>query len=160
MCNHQDFAGVGVALPPRMQGFRISRLQSLGVNAWRSSHNPPNNALLDEADRRGLLVWDENRMFGNFSTWYEDQQNLILRDRNHPSVIWWSLCNEWGCIQLTDNVTLTIGQEFMALIKRLDPTRPISGAWADWAHPDAASGAGERLGWQWSESNTDIMGCK
>ena len=75
------------------------------------------------------------------------------RDRNRPSVIWWSLCNEWGCVQLDDTVTLSIGQEFMSLIKKLDPSRPISGAWADWVRPN-----GEELGWQWSESNTDIMG--
>ena len=77
MCNHQDFAGIGVALPPRMQDFRVATLQEFGVNAWRMSHNPPNKALLDVTDRRGMLVWDENRMFGNFSTWYADQENLI-----------------------------------------------------------------------------------
>ena len=59
MCNHQDFAGVGTALPDRIEDFRVAKLQSFGANAWRMSHNPPNPELLDAADRRGLLVWDE-----------------------------------------------------------------------------------------------------
>ena len=87
MCNHQDFAGIGTAVPPGLQDFRVRKLQSLGVNAWRMSHNPPDPALLDAADRRGLMVWDENRMFGDFVTWYDDQADMIMRDRNHPSIM-------------------------------------------------------------------------
>ena len=49
------------------------------------SHNPPNPELLDATDREGFMVWDENRMFGDFSQWYEDQADMIKRDRNHPS---------------------------------------------------------------------------
>jgi len=59
VCNHQDFAGVGTAVPDALQDYRVSRLQQFGVNAWRMSHNPPNEALLDATDRHGFMVWDE-----------------------------------------------------------------------------------------------------
>ena len=130
MCNHQDFAGVGTAVPDRIEDFRVAKLQSFGANAWRMSHNPPNPELLNAADRRGLLVWDENRLFGDFATviprpllcglanalnhdaaclqWYTDQADMIKRDRNHPSIIWWSLCNEFGCVLSEANVTLEV----------------------------------------------------
>ena len=49
--------------------------------------------LLDATDRLGFMVWDENRFFGDFPTWYTDMADMIKRDRNHPSIIWWSLCN-------------------------------------------------------------------
>ena len=55
-------------MPDRIEDFRVAKLQSFGANAWRMSHNPPNPELLNAADRRGLLVWDENRLFGDFAT--------------------------------------------------------------------------------------------
>ena len=61
----QDFAGVGTAVPDRIEDFRVAKLQSFGANAWRMSHNPPNPELLDAADRRGLLVWDVRRHLYN-----------------------------------------------------------------------------------------------
>ncbi|MGH9781513.1 MAG: sugar-binding domain-containing protein, partial [Candidatus Acidiferrales bacterium] len=60
-CNHQDHAGVGSALPDRLQYFRIARLKEMGCNAYRTSHNPPTPALLDACDRLGMLVMDETR---------------------------------------------------------------------------------------------------
>ncbi|MGH9781895.1 MAG: sugar-binding domain-containing protein, partial [Candidatus Acidiferrales bacterium] len=60
-CNHQDHAGVGSALPDRLQHFRIARLKEMGCNAYRTSHNPPTPALLDACDRLGMLVMDETR---------------------------------------------------------------------------------------------------
>jgi len=129
MCNHQDFAGVGTAVPDRISAYRIERQKELGVNAWRMSHNPPNPELLDAADRIGLLVWDENRFLGDFPQWKKDIEAMVRRDRNHPSIVWWSLCNEWGCMQDTMETTVRVGGEFRDILKKLDPTRPISGAW-------------------------------
>ena len=60
-CNHQDFAGVGVAVPDSIEEFRVRKLKEMGANAWRMSHNPPNPELLDDCDRMGMLVMDENR---------------------------------------------------------------------------------------------------
>ena len=62
--NHQDHAGVGVALPDALQAFRVARLKEIGVNAYRCSHNPPTPEFLDACDRLGLLVLDENRLMG------------------------------------------------------------------------------------------------
>ncbi len=59
-CNHQDHAGVGSALPDRLQSYRVERLKAMGCNAYRTSHNPPTPELLDACDRLGLLVLDEN----------------------------------------------------------------------------------------------------
>ena len=96
---HQDFAGVGTALPDAMQEFRIKKLKEMGCNAIRTSHNPPTKELLDACDRLGMLVLDENRLMGTNKEHLECLENLIKRDRNHPSVILWSLGNEEWAIE-------------------------------------------------------------
>ena len=98
LANHQDFAGVGVAVPDSLQAFRVSKLKEMGANGWRCAHNPPTPGLLDEADKQGFLVWDENhRNLVDGGQWIEDLHALLRRDRNHPSVVLWSLCNEALC---------------------------------------------------------------
>jgi len=109
-CNHESFTGVGAALPDRIDLLRVQQLRGAGGNAWRTSHNPPEPVLLDIADRLGLLVLDENRVLAtqtncegcsNVPQYYgspaTDVGALAVRDRNHASVIWYSLCNEAGC---------------------------------------------------------------
>ena len=64
-CNHQDHAGVGSALPDRLQSYRIERLKEMGCNGYRTSHNPPTPELLDACDRLGMLVLDETRMMSS-----------------------------------------------------------------------------------------------
>ena len=91
--NHQDYAAVGVGVPDALQRHRISALKTFGVNGWRTAHNPPTPALLDAADRLGFLVWDENHLNGQ----PDEATALVRRDRNHPSVIIWSICNERLC---------------------------------------------------------------
>ncbi len=93
-CNHQDFIGVGVAVPDRLQFWRVRQLQKMGANAWRMSHNPPTPSLLDACDELGMLVMDENRHVGDSEDNLAEVANLVQRDRNHPSVIMWSMCNE------------------------------------------------------------------
>ena len=129
MCNHQDFAGVGTAVPDRLQAFRVRSMTRYGVNAWRMSHNPPNPELLDELDRAGVLVMAETRNFGNHSTWLNDWESMIRRDRNHPSIAWWSVCNEVGCEQATSEATIAVGIVFKKLLRTLDPVRPMTAAW-------------------------------
>jgi beta-galactosidase len=85
-CNHQDHAGVGVALPDSMQEWRIRRLKEMGSNAYRCAHNPPAEELLDACDRLGMLVMDENRMFSTERGVMADLEAMVLRDRNHPSI--------------------------------------------------------------------------
>jgi beta-galactosidase len=124
-CNHQDHAGVGAALPDRLQYFRIAKLKEIGMNAYRTSHNPPTPELLETCDHLGMLVMDENRLLGSdplHLKWFEE---FIRRDRNHPSVAIWSLGNEEFSVQGTASggrVTTTMQD----LVKHLDPTRPVT----------------------------------
>ncbi|MGA2608859.1 MAG: glycoside hydrolase family 2 TIM barrel-domain containing protein, partial [Terriglobia bacterium] len=95
-CNHQDHAGLGAALPDAVQYYRIRRLQEMGCNAYRTSHNPPTPELLDACDELGMLVFDETRMMSSNPEGLSQFENLVRRDRNHPSVFMWSMGNEEG----------------------------------------------------------------
>lgn len=130
--NHQDHAGVGSAIPDSLQEFRIARLKEMGSNALRCSHNPPTPELLDVCDRLGMVVIDEHRMMGNTPEILDQLNRLILRDRNHPSVIVWSMGNEeWAMEGRETGARITASMQ--AFAKRLDPTRratvAISGGW-------------------------------
>jgi beta-galactosidase len=134
-CNHQDFAGVGVAIPDRLNDYRIERLKAFGCNAWRCAHNPPAPELLDAADRLGMLMIDENRRFGTRAEVLEELTSMIRRDRNHPSIIAWSLLNEEIFMQNSD-VGMRVAEKMVRLAHTLDPTRPtISAINSDWDHP-------------------------
>ena len=93
-CNHQDFAGVGVALPDSLHEYKIKVLKGMGSNAYRCAHHPPAPELLDACDRLGMLVMDENRKLTSAKEGLEDLESMILRDRNHPSVFIWGMENE------------------------------------------------------------------
>ena len=95
-CNHQDHAGVGAALPDALQYYRVRKLQEMGCNALRTSHNPPTPELLNAADELGMLVFDETRMMSSNPEGLSQFENLVRRDRNHPSVFLWSMGNEEG----------------------------------------------------------------
>ena len=122
-CDHNDFAGVGVAVPERVNLFRAQTMRSVGGNSWRMSHNPPVPALLDILDRVGIVVWDENRDFYNTSYDIDNQRNMVKRDRNHPSVMCWSFCNEAGC----ESQNSAVGMLYRTVSKEEDPTRPVTG---------------------------------
>jgi beta-galactosidase len=141
--DHQDHAGVGVALPDGLQEFRIRQLKAFGSNAIRASHNPPSPAFLDACDRLGMLVLDENRMMGTNPEGMEQLRSMIVRDRNHPSVILWSVGNEeWSLEWSAFGERLTRDTE--AYARRLDPTRRVTVALS-------GSGAGNSL-------STDVLG--
>lgn len=130
--NHQDHAGVGVAVPDALWEFRLRRLQSFGSNAYRCSHHPPAPELLDACDRLGMLVIDENRLMGTSPHHLAPLEAMIRRDRNHPSVILWSIGNEEWSIEGNERGA-RIASVMQRFVKRLDPTRPvtaaISGGW-------------------------------
>jgi beta-galactosidase len=125
-CNHQDHAGVGVAVPDSIQEFRIRKLKEMGSNAYRTAHNPPSRELLDLCDRLGMLVMDETRHFNASPEYLKQLEWLVRRDRNHPSVIMWSLFNEEGLEVNEEGMEMT--RTMNALVKRLDATRPTTGA--------------------------------
>ena len=119
---HQDHAGVGAAIPEALMAWRIKQLKEFGCNAYRASHNPMTPAQLDICDREGMLVIDENRLTGINTEHLRLLENMIKRDRNHPSVILWSDGNEeWG-IENTVQGT-RIAAAMREYTKLLDPTR-------------------------------------
>ncbi|MDQ5930093.1 MAG: beta-galactosidase, partial [Bacteroidota bacterium] len=130
--NHQDHAGVGVAMPDGLQDFRIAALKSFGSNAYRCSHNPPTPELLDACDRLGMVVIDETRLMGITSTQLGELKRMMLRDRNHPSIISWSIANEeWG---VEGNIVgARMARTMQDYAKTIDTTRGItagiSGCW-------------------------------
>jgi beta-galactosidase len=123
-CNHQDHAGIGSALPDAVQNYRISKLQEMGCNSIRTSHNPPTPELLDACDRMGMLVFDETRMMSSNPEGLSQFENFVRRDRNHPSVFMWSMGNEEGLAN-TPRGTLILAA-MKALATRHDGSRPVS----------------------------------
>jgi beta-galactosidase len=121
-CNHQDHAGVGSALPDGLQYYRIQKLKEMGCNAYRTSHNPPTPELLDACDKLGMLVMDENRYLGSTKEFEAQFTKLILRDRNHPCVIIWSLGNEEGALQGKD-AGKRMAESLIRIQKKFDPSR-------------------------------------
>jgi beta-galactosidase len=124
-CNHQDHAGVGVAVPDSIKEFRIRKLKEMGSNAYRTAHNPPSKELLDICDRLGMLVMDETRHFNTAPEYMTQLEWLVRRDRNYPSVILWSLFNEEALEVNEEGMEMT--RAMNALVKRLDTTRPTTG---------------------------------
>jgi len=122
VCNHQDHAGVGTAIPDALHAFRIERLKEFGCNAIRTSHNPPTPELLDACDRLGMLILDENRMLGGDSENLRKWGEMICRDRNHPSVFLWGIANEEGAVQSSVEAG-RIAVTMENVLRRLDPTR-------------------------------------
>jgi beta-galactosidase len=142
-CNHQDFAGVGVAVSDSLEYWRVRKLKEMGDNAWRMSHNPPTPELLRACDELGMLVMDENRHLGDTYSDHtssgteasdlRDLADMILRDRNHPSIIMWSMCNEEGLQSSAEGAR--IFSAMMNVVHKYEATRPISsamnGGWFD-----------------------------
>jgi beta-galactosidase len=122
VCCHQDHAGVGAALPDRLQYFRIEKLKEMGVNAYRTSHNPPTKELVEACDKLGMLVLNENRMIGSSPELLNQFVTLVKRDRNHPSVVIWSIGNEEWVVQHSDQAR-EIAKALIRIQKELDPTR-------------------------------------
>jgi beta-galactosidase len=127
MCNHQDHAGVGSALPDALQYFRIAKLKEMGCNAYRTSHNSPTPEMLEACDRLGMLVLDENRLYGSDAANLQMLKEQILRDRNHPSVFLWSLGNEETQVQGT-TAGAKVVQTMQNLAHSLDPSRECTAA--------------------------------
>ncbi|HMI19943.1 MAG TPA: beta-galactosidase GalA [Sphingomonas sp.] len=125
-CNHQDHAGVGTAIPDRLNAWRVEQLQAMGSNAWRSAHNPPSQALLDICDAKGMLMIDEARINSTSAEGMDELTRLVRRDRNHPCIILWSVGNEEP--HQGSPRGARISAEMRRHILTLDPTRPITQA--------------------------------
>ena len=147
MCNHQDHAGVGSALPDALQDFRIEKLKEFGCNAYRTSHNPPTPELLDACDRYGILVMDENRLIGSDPWIISQLDSQIHRDRNHPSVVLWSIGNEeW---EEGSPRGERIAHSMVAFVHKLDPTRPTTFAGNNGNEFKGINGVVDVRGWNY-----------
>lgn len=126
VCDHQDHAGVGVAVPDSLWEFRLRKLKEMGVNAYRCAHNPPAKEFLDECDRMGILVMDENRNFNTSPEYIRQLEWMVRRDRNHPSVMLWSVFNEEPTQGTEQGMEMV--RRMSAVVKKLDTTRPVTAA--------------------------------
>lgn len=133
---HHDAGGLGAAVPERVWERRLELLRAMGVNAIRTSHNPPAAELMDMADRMGFLVmaeafdeWTVGKVAEGYHRFFEqwgerDLADYIRRDRNHPSIVLWSAGNEIGEQTRPDGVNVL--RRLMAVFRREDPTRPVT----------------------------------
>jgi beta-galactosidase len=126
VCNHQDFAGVGIALPDRVHEFRVQKIKEIGANALRFSHHMMASELLDACDRLGVLVMAENRHLDDSPEILGQLEALIRRDRNHPSIVLWSISNEEK--EQGSKLGERQGRAMVDLIRKLDNTRPTTAA--------------------------------
>src|SRR4029079_13167417 len=132
VCNHHDLGSLGAAVNTRALERQLEMLKAMGVNGIRTSHNPPAPELLELADKMGFIVMDEafdmwkkeKTKFDYHLDWDEwhkrDLEDLILRDRNHPSVIIWSIGNELAEQWTSDPQAGIISKELVSIVKSLD----------------------------------------
>jgi len=145
VCDHHDLGALGAAFNTRAAQRQLEVLQEMGCNALRTSHNPPAPELLELADQMGFLVMDESfdvwfrrktplDFHLIFADWHEqDLRAHVRRDRNHPSVIMWSIGNEVG-EQFTFASGAAVAKELVNIVREEDPTRPTTTA-MNWAQP-------------------------
>ena len=142
---HHDNGFLGSAAIDRAEERRVELMKANGFNAIRASHNPPSKQFLDACDRLGVVVMDEafdqwvrpknpqdySLYFREW--WKKDLKSMIYRDRNHPSVIFWSIGNELN--ERADSIGYAIRKELAAETRRLDSTRPVTeGVCEFWDH--------------------------
>lgn len=129
VCSHQDYGLTGKAVPDNVYRYRIELIKEMGANAYRTSHYPHAEATMDALDENGILVMDETRWYESTDEGMAQLEALIKRDRNHPSVILWSVGNEEPK-HLTEQGR-RIAQTLTALARRYDKSRPVTTAVSD-----------------------------
>ena len=136
-CNHQDHAGVGVAVPDRLQAYRVGVLRAMGCNSVRTAHNMPAPKWVEACDRLGMTMMCETRQMSSSPEGLAQLETMIKRFRNSPSIILWSIGNEEALLQ--GNMAEQ-GEKIAATMVRrcheLDPTRVVSAA----VHGDNTTG--------------------
>jgi beta-galactosidase len=145
VCDHHDLGALGTAFNFRAAQRQLEMLQAMGCNALRTSHNPPAPEFLELADKMGFLVMDESfdvwmrqktplDFHLIFPDWHEpDLRAHLRRDRNHPSIIMWSIGNEVG-EQFTFAAGAAVAKDLAGIVREEDPTRPTTTA-MNWAQP-------------------------
>lgn len=138
VCMHHDLGALGAAFNRAAAKRQLVILKAMGCNAIRTSHNPPAPGFLDLCDQMGFLVMDESfdmwqkkkNKFDyaiDFKAWHQqDLEDMVLRDRNHPSIFMWSIGNEIR--EQFDSTGIAITKELVSIVKKYDPTRPVTSA--------------------------------
>lgn len=141
-CVHHDNGCLGAAAYDRAEERKVQLLKAAGFNAVRTSHNPPSEAFLDACDRLGMLVmdeafdgWRESKNKYDYSRYFDewserDVQAMVLRDRNHPSIISWSIGNE--IIERKKPEAVATARRLSLAVKAMDTTRPVTSAMTTW----------------------------
>jgi len=166
VCNHHDLGCLGAAVNTRAIKRQLEILREMGCNAIRTSHNPPAPELLDLCDRMGFIVMDEAFDMWkvsktdydyhlDFDEWHRrDLEDMVLRDRNHPSVFIWSIGNEVMEQWERDGSGEALTTELTGIVKALDDTRPVTSACNDPTpgNPVLASGALDLVGFNYNDT--------
>lgn len=126
VCAHEDCGLLGKAVPDNVHKYKMGMLKEMGVNGYRTSHYQQHSAILDACDELGFIVLDEARWFNSNEESVAQLETLVRRDRNRPSVFFWSLSNE-EYTHLTEQGR-RITKTLMEALRRLDSVRPISSA--------------------------------
>lgn len=122
-CAHESCGLTGKVIPENLQRYRVKLMKEMGANAYRTSHYPQSEELMEALDEAGFLVMDETRWFESTDEGREQLETLIKRDRNRPCVIFWSIGNEEPLH--TDPRGVRICRSLRALVRKLDSSRPI-----------------------------------
>jgi beta-galactosidase len=141
-CVHHDNGCLGAAAFDRAEVRRVKLLKGAGFNAIRTSHNPPSEAFLNACDQLGMLVidesfdgWEEPKNKYDYALyfkdwWQRDTEAMVLRDRNHPSIIIWSIGNE--VLERKKPRAVEIANMLANCIHKIDTTRPVTSAMTTW----------------------------
>jgi beta-galactosidase len=172
VCDHHDLGCLGTAINYHALQRQLEILKEMGCNAIRTSHNPPAPELLTLCDKMGFIVLDEafdmwkieKTKYDYHLYWDEwhkkDLEDMVLRDRNHPSVIMWSIGNEinegWDTKDTSqNNPSALLARELSAIVRSLDATRPITSALnnPNPNNPIYFSGALDLIGYNYDNNN-------
>ena len=126
VCEHQDFAGVGTALTRSIVRYKLQRLKEMGVNAYRSAHHAASEDLLELCDELGILVMEENRVLESSEFKLQEIESMVRRDRNHPSILFWSISNEE--VIGSSAMAQRMAKRIAAKIRKLDSRRLLVSA--------------------------------
>jgi beta-galactosidase len=156
---HEDAGSLGVAVPVRANERRLEILKEYGCNAIRCAHNQPSKAFLDLCDRMGFIVideafdkWKSGYYEKYFDEWWEkDLENMILRDRNHPSIVLWSIGNEVQEAWDESDVGVERAKMLQDFVHRMEPTRPVTMAVQN-NHQSKIAGITDVIGYNYLEA--------
>lgn len=123
VCGHADCGLTGRAVPDNINRYKVTLLKEMGANGYRTSHYMQQESLMEALDENGFIVMDETRWFSTTDEALEQLTTLVKRDRNRPSVFFWSIGNEEPHHQTEEG--RRIAKKMMDTVRKLDDTRPV-----------------------------------